>query len=231
MTLITSPIESRFVIAASESYQKVLDHGARSPQKTKVLHGWVQDELRLQLGDDYTYVGQTPTSSIEATVSGYYYDKKVNVLVSRDGQELGVISVKFVISNYGQNSVNYFEQQIGETANLRSKNIVYGNLFCVTDPIPYKMSGGGVSRLERLRDQDVQRYVKLRADREHAHAPDEMAIGIVDLDTDKDAITGMTDISGMDLSESSLTALQNNLSISNFFRQMARRIELQYESL
>ena len=226
----TTPIESRFVVAASESYQKVLDHGARSNQKTKVLHGWVQDELRLELGDAYTYVGQTPTSSREARVMGNYYDKRVNVLVSRNGQELGVISVKFVISNYGQNSVNYFEQQIGETANLRSKNIVYGNLFCVTDPIPYKMSGGGVSRLERLRDQDVQRYVKLRADHEHAHAPDEMAIGIVDLDMDKNAIIGMTDIDGMGLSKSSATALRNDLSVSTFFHRMARRIEVRYMS-
>ena len=228
--MLISPIEERFVIAASESYQKVLDHGTRSNQKTKVIHGWVQDELRRELGDAYTYVGQTPTSSSEARVVGNYYDKNVDVLVSRDGQELGVISIKFVISNYWQNSVNYFEQQVGETANLRRKNIVYGNLFCVTNPIPYNRRSGGVSRLERLRDHDVQRYAKLRADHEHAHAPDEMAIGIVDIDMDENAIIGMTDISAMQLSESSATALRNELSVSNFFPRMARRIELRHIS-
>ena len=228
--MLISPIEERFVIAASESYQKVLDHTTRSNQKTKVIRGWVQDELRRELGDAYTYVGLTPTSSREARVLGSYYDKRVNVLVSRDGQELGVVSVKFVISNYWQNSVNYFEQQVGETANLRRKNIVYGNLFCVTNPIPYRTRGGGVSQLERLRDQDVQRYVKLRADHEHAYAPDEMAIGIVDLDMDKNAIIGMTDISDMEFSESSATALRNELSVANFFPRMAKRIELRHIS-
>ena len=225
-----SPLESRFVTAMDQSYQKVLDHGPYSNEKTKVLHGWVQDELRRKLGDDYAYTGQTPTRSKEATVSGSYYDKKVDVLVSRDGQELGVVSVKFVISNYWQNSVNYFEQQIGETANLRRRNIVYGNLFCVTNPIPYKKRSGEISKLEKLRERDVQRYVKLRADHEHAHAPDEMAIGIVDIDTEEDEIIGMADIYGMGLSESSISALQNELSVANFFPRMARRIELRHIS-
>ena len=226
--MLISPIEERFVIAASESYQKVLEYGPRSNEKTKVFHGWVQDELRFHLGDDYTYVGQTPTNSSEATVVGNYYDKKVDILVSRDGQELGVISIKFVISNYWQNSVNYFEQQVGETANLRRKNIVYGNLFCVTNPIPYKRRSGYVSRLEKLRDHDIQRYVKLSADYGHAHAPDEMAIGIVDLDMYEDAIIGMTDVSDMGLSESSATALRNELSVSSFFPKMATRIHTRY---
>ncbi len=225
-----SPLESRFVTAMDLSYGKVLDYGPRSNEKTKVLHGWVQDELRRELGDAYAYTGQTPARSGEATVRGSYYDKKVDVLVSRNGQELGVVSVKFVISNYWQNSVNYFEQQIGETANLRRGNIVYGNLFCVTNPIPYKKRNGEISRLERLREHDVQRYVKLRADYEHAHAPDEMAIGIVDIDTEDDVITGMADIYDMDLSESSISALQNELSVANFFPRMARRIELRYLS-
>ena len=229
--MIISPIESRFVIAASESYQKMLEYGPRSNEKTKVFHGWVQDELRCQLGNDYTYVGQTPANSSEATVSGNYYDKKVDILVSKDGLDLGVISIKFVISNYWQNSVNYFEQQVGETANLRSKNIVYGNLFCVTNPIPYKRRSGGVSRLERLRDHDIQRYAKLIEDREYAHAPDEMAIGIVELDTEEDAIIGMADISDMDLSESSVTALRYDLSVSGFFPKMASRIRSRYIEL
>ena len=139
-----SALEQRFLKAMQESYQKVLDHGTRSNEKTKVLHGWVQDELKRELGDQYTFTGQTPESAREAKVGGMYYDKDVDVLVSRDEQELGVVSIKFVISNYWQNSINYFEQQIGETANLRRRNIVYGNLFCVTNPIPYNRRSGGV---------------------------------------------------------------------------------------
>lgn len=213
-----------------QSYQKVLDHGVRSKEKTKVLHGWVQDEMRRELGDEYAFTGQTPDTTREAKVSGMYYDKDVDVLIARDGQELGVISIKFVISNYWQNSVNYIEQQIGETANLRRRNIVYGNLFCVTNPIPYKNRRGEITRLERLRDHDVRRYAKLRSDYEHAHAPDEMAIGIVDIDVHRDEIIGVTDPATLDLSAVSLAALQDALSVSQFFTKMARRIQMRHIS-
>lgn len=225
-----SPLERRFLDAMRQSHQKVLDHGVRSKEKTKVLHGWVQDEMRRELGDEYGFTGQTPDSAREAKVSGMYYDKDVDVLIARDGQELGVISVKFVISNYWQNSVNYIEQQIGETANLRRRNIVYGNLFCVTNPIPYKNRRGEITRLERLRDHDVRRYANLRADYEHAHAPDEMAIGIVDIDVDADEIVGITDSSTLDFSAVSLAALRDVLSVSQFFNRMARRIEVRHIS-
>lgn len=50
-----------------------------------------------------------------------YYGKNVDILVSRDGKELSVISIKYVISNYWQNAVNYFEQQVGETANFKDE--------------------------------------------------------------------------------------------------------------
>ena len=226
----STAIEQRFLGAMQQSYQKVLDHGTRSNEKTKVLHGWVQEEMARELGNDYTFVGQTPMDSTEANVSGMYYDKDVDVLIIRNEHELGVISIKFVISNYWQNAINYFEQQIGETANLRRKNVVYGNLFCVTNPIPYKKRSGEISRLERIRERDIQRYGKLRADHEHAHAPDEMALGIVDLDIEQDVITRITDPSALDISKSSYAALANELSVVHFFTRMARRVELRYLS-
>ncbi len=225
-----SGLRQRFLTALQESYQKVLEHGPRSNEKTKVLHAWVQNELKRELGNEYTFTGQTPKSGSEARVGGMYYDKDVDVLISRGEQELGVISIKFVISNYWQNSINYFEQQIGETANLRRRNIVYGNLFCVTNPIPYNRRSGGVTRWERIREHDVQRYARLRADHEHAHAPDEMALGIVDLDTDENAIIGITDISTLDISDYGRASLNNELSVFHFFKRMALRIQLRYFS-
>ncbi len=220
----------RFLAAMQQSYAMVQEHGTRSNRKTRVLHGWVQHELGLELGDDHTFTGQSPTSTHEANVGGMYYGKDVDVLIARDGQELGVVSIKFVISNYWQNSINYFEQQIGETANLRRRNIVYGNLFCVTNPIPYKNRAGDITKRETIRDHDIQRYARLRADHEHIHAPDEMAIGVVTLDTDQDAITGITDPAALDISEDSRAALANELNVDLFFTRMARRIELRHLS-
>ena len=221
-------VSQRFLAAMRESYRKVLEHGVRSNEKTKTLNGWVQDELRRELGDAYSYTSQSPFSAQEASVAGMYYDKKVDVLVARDGQDLGVVDVRFVISNYWQNAINYIEQQIGETANLRRRNIVYGNLFCVTNPIPYKNRAGAITRRESIREQDIQRYARLRADHEHIHAPDEMAVGIVDLDTDRDAITGITDWANLDISDHSRAVLGDELAVASFFTRMARRIELRH---
>ncbi len=184
----------------------------------------------LELRDNYVFVGQSQENVQEASVSGMYYDKNVDILVSRDEQDLGIISVKFVISNYWQNSINYFEQQVGETANLRRRNIVYGSLFCVTNPIPYKRRSGEVVRLERIRDHDIQRYSRLRADYEHIHAPDEMAIGIVDINANADNVTGLTGPATLDISDDSRAALSNQLSVALFFRRMALRIQLRHLS-
>ena len=71
---------------------------------------------------------------------------------------------------------------------------------------------------------------RLRADHEHIHAPQEMAIGIVTLDTAANAITGIADPAGMGISESGCTALDNVLSVRRFFQRMALRIELRYLS-
>ena len=115
--------EERFLQAAQTSYEMFLEHGPRSNEKLKDFHGWVQDELKRELDDDYNFMGYMPDDGKEALDSGLYYDKRVDVLISLGGQELDVVSIKFIISNYWQNSVIYLEQQIGEIANLlRKKN-------------------------------------------------------------------------------------------------------------
>jgi hypothetical protein len=224
---------ARYALKSKNQSAARLGSGRNAPgtQRRRLhLHGPISDQYPRSQRWRYVFTGQSPTSTHEANVGGMYYGKDVDVLVARDKQELGVISIKFVISNYWQNSINYLEQQIGETANLRRRNIVYGNLFCVTNPIPYKNRSGEITRREAIRDHDIQRYARLRADHEHIHAPDEMAIGIVDLDTDADTIPRVADPSALDISEDSRAELRNALSLKLFFVRMARRIELRHLS-
>lgn len=140
----------------------------------------MQDELRRSLRDPgkYTITGQTAEARSEKRVEGRYYGKRVDVSVESGDRILAVVSVKFILSSYRKNAIHYLEQQIGETANLRRQNIVYGNLFFLTNPIP---SG---TKEERLTPKDIARYLKLRQDHEHLHSPinspDEMAIGLVE---------------------------------------------------
>lgn len=49
----------RFLAALRKAYSEANKYGGRSTQKIKVLHGWVQDELRLVLGTDYDLTGQS----------------------------------------------------------------------------------------------------------------------------------------------------------------------------
>lgn len=49
------------------------------------------------------------------------------------------IGVKFVMQNYFQNSNNYFENILGETAHIRSKRIPYFQIFIIPDILPHLM--------------------------------------------------------------------------------------------
>ena len=60
--MTASILEQRFLQAIQLSYQKVIEYGVRSSEKTKVLHGWFQDELKRELGDEFVFTGQTPDS-------------------------------------------------------------------------------------------------------------------------------------------------------------------------
>ncbi len=141
---------------------------------------------------------------------------------------MAVISVKFPISSYGKNAINYIEQQIGETSNLRRSNIVYGNLFFLTDPIPYTVKGKTL--YERFGESEILRYDRLRSDHEHAHSPDEMAIGIVALNAGRNRIIGIRNANQLDVSQECQNILNNQLNVELFFRKMALRIQLRHLS-
>ena len=243
-----SPLQSRFLKTIQEAYPLKRDN-PRSNAGLKLLHGWVQEELnsRLspnQLGPDLknklTISGLSEASSTEEQVKGAYYSKNVDIMISADDDDepLGIVSVKFVISNYRQNSNNYFEQGMGETANLRRRNIVYGHLFCLTNPIPYKDKSGKVKKLEKLNEDDIRKYYKLRNDHEHLHAPHELALGIVDIDaennTDADgnvdigntSVTSISSPTALTENPELQTALATTLSLDHFFGAFALRIIL-----
>ena len=188
--MFMSDTEDRFVKAAKEAYRRTIKDGARSTERIKALHGWVQKEITLRLGNEYEIRGLSDDpDSGEEKVSGYYYEKSVDVSVSRNDKVLGVVSCKFVNSNYKQNANNYFESQIGETANLRRNNIVFGNIFCVTEPIPYKKKSGRIGKLEHIREIDIEKYHKLENDHTHLYAPNVQAMVVVKTDMGENAIT------------------------------------------
>lgn len=74
-------------------------------------------------------------------VSGRYFDKKVDISVFKkeNGQEIAIggLAIKSIMTNYAQNSNNYFEDMLGETANLRSNGKLYFQLLVLPEQMPY----------------------------------------------------------------------------------------------
>lgn len=122
-----SDLEDRFVIAIREAYSRTRSHknANRSTKRIKALHGWIVKEIKGKLGEGYDVIGLSDGhDSSEEKVEGRYYPKKVDVCVKQKEEVKGIISVKFVNSNYKQNANNYFENLMGETANLYMKKMM-----------------------------------------------------------------------------------------------------------
>lgn len=223
----------RFLDTIRRSYQRFVNSHPRSNEKIKVLHGWVVEEMERYLGTEYEIRGMTDRKdriNREESVEGAYYNKKVDVAVSRNGETLGVISIKFVMNNYYQNKNNYFEQQLGETANLRSNNIAFGHIMVFTQPIPYLKKDKSIDRFDSINDEVINRYQQLAKEHQHPHVPDVQCIAVFLLDVEKKEIIrqclrgDLPEITG-----ESFEILDDQLSINRFFDIMTAQIESVYQ--
>jgi len=74
--------EKNFSKAISESFKKYIEFGARSTQKLKPIHDFVAQTLQNIWGREFEihYLGD---NSKEMKVKGKYYDKDVDVTVTK----------------------------------------------------------------------------------------------------------------------------------------------------
>lgn len=172
-----------------ESYEKYLECGPRSNEKLVGLHGFIAKCLEKELGADkicsrYSIKSLGYNDGKEGIIRGVYYDKKVDITIYKDSNPIAGIAVKFVTSNYSQNSNNYFENILGETANIRSNNISYFQIFLITDKIPYFNKYGKIKKYERLSVHNLEKYLELSEDKPtlYYHIPNKTFIGIFTID-------------------------------------------------
>ena len=172
-----------------ESYKKYLECGPQSNEKLKVLHGFIAKCLEKELDADnicsrYSIKSLGYNDGKEGIIRGVYYDKKVDITIYKDSIPIAGIAVKFVTSNYSQNSNNYFENMLGETANIRSNNISYFQIFLITDKIPYFDKYGKIKKYERLSVHNFEKYLELSEDKPtlYYHIPNKTFIGIFTID-------------------------------------------------
>ncbi|MDR0790615.1 MAG: hypothetical protein LBO06_07450 [Bacteroidales bacterium] len=129
--------EREFIRAVKQSFEMYKIHGARSTAKLKPIHKYFADVLYSIWGKgfDYHYIG---VDSKEMTVSGKYYPKDIDITVTHKGIAVFCLGIKFVTSNYKQNSNNYFENMMGETANIQATgNLPYAQLIILRHKTPY----------------------------------------------------------------------------------------------
>lgn len=165
------------------SFQKFLATHSRSNQKLVILHGEIAKDLSIKLGAKYVIKSLGFEKGKESKILGRYLEKNVDITILKDDKPIAGIAVKFVMQNYSQNSVNYFENMLGETANIRSNNIPYFQIFIIPEKLPYYASGGKFKHWETFSLHNAKKYLILSKDdiQHFFHAPTKTLLFVVNL--------------------------------------------------
>lgn len=150
-----------------ESFKSFIGIGtSRSTAKLKPLHGAIAKDIAERLGCDYDVKSQGYGDDKEAKIEGRYVDKRVDITIKEreTNKSVAGIAVKFVMQNYSQNSNNYFENMLGETANIRTNNCPYFQIFIILDKLPYYKNSGELTRWEEFTDHNIIKYCELSKD-------------------------------------------------------------------
>jgi len=170
-----------FLKVIGKSFLKFLETSARSNKKLEILHGAIAEDIKNRLGDEYTVSSLGLGEGKEAKMMGRYIDKVVDITISKNNQDLAGIAIKFVMNNYSQNSNNYFENMLGETANIRANNKKYFQIIILPEQMPYYNNEGSIKKWEKITDNNIDKYIKLSRDNEdvYFHTPVKTLIFIV----------------------------------------------------
>lgn len=159
----------------------------------------------------------------EYTLEGKYYPKNLDVTIFFEQRPIITISFKFVTSNYAQNSNNYFENLLGETANIRRSNVAFTHFLVLRASTPYydKNKGskrGKMQKIETLSEHHLLKYIKLFQDQDFPHKPD--VLGVAILDFDEIGKGTFADLKKSSLSKETQKILQNDFNIEKFINRI-----------
>lgn len=161
---------------------------SRSTAKLKPLHGAIAQDIAKRLGDEYKIWSQGYGEDKEIKINGRYIDKNVDITIVNKQTERPVagIAIKFVMQNYSQNSNNYFENMLGETANIRTANCPYFQIFIILDKLPYYQNNGTIKKWEKFTGRNIHKYSVLAKDNieQFMHTPNKTLIYVVHVSPD-----------------------------------------------
>jgi len=203
--------------------------GARSNKKLIPIHKFLSEIILGKLKKGYLIKSLGIGDGKEATVDGKYYPKDLDVAVFKDDKIIATVSFKFVTSNYQQNANNYFENLMGETANIRRQNIGFAHFLVLRGHTPYysKNKGnlrGKEKKIEIISDKHLQKYIKLFNDMDFPHKPD--LIGICLLDFNKNKKAEFVNLDNFDFSIKTKQLLKNEFSLNKFLDKFIHLVNL-----
>ncbi|MDO8610190.1 MAG: hypothetical protein Q7R95_06570 [bacterium] len=210
-------LQKNFLQALTETFKAYNEFGARSNKKLIPIHSWISKTINEHLNGEFV-VNSLGTGG-ERTLAGKYYPKNLDITVLKEEKILSTVSFKFVTSNYKQNGNNYFENLLGETANIRRVNVGFAHLLVLRARTPYydKNSGnlrGAQTKIEIINEHDISKYIKLFIDQDFPHKPDVLGIVIIDVDENENCL--FADLNKLGLSVETQKILLEELSLDKF---------------
>ena len=158
-----------------------------SVERICFLYNAITEDIGRRLGDEYSVVSCGEADGAEEEISGRYFNKKVDITIMKDDKAVAGIGVKFVMQNYSQNSNNYFENMLGETANIRANGHPYFQIFIIFDRLPYYDRNKNIKAWETITAHNIEKYRILSEDNIYAffHTPNKTLIYVVHISDNK----------------------------------------------
>lgn len=172
-----------FLEIIKKSFERCLETSPKSNKKLKILHGAIAKDIIEKLGEGYKIHSLGINDDKEASMQGRYMNKKVDIGIEKDKEIIAAVALKFIMSNYSQSSNNYFENMLGETANIRSNGKPYFQIIIIPSKVPYFTNEGEIGKYETLTEHNLSKYIKLSNDNteKYMHTPTKTLVYLVDI--------------------------------------------------
>ena len=223
-------LQDKFIKAINASFAAYNKKGGvRSNKKLIPIHRFLSEIILKKLKKGYSIKSLGIGDGKEATVDGKYYPKDLDVAIFKDDKIIATVSFKFVTSNYKQNANNYFENLMGETANIRRQNIGFAHFLVLRGHTPYYSKNKGNLRgkekgIEVISEKHLQKYIKLFNDMDFPHKPDLLGICLIDFDQNKKA--KFVNLDDFDFSVETKKLLKNDFSLNEFLDKFIHLVNL-----
>ena len=122
------------------------------------------------------------------------------------------------MNNYSQNSNNYFENMLGETANICCANIPYFQIFIIPEKLPYYNKQGLIQKWEEFTIHNATEYLTLSEDniQTSIHTPTKTLLFVIHLPEINQPIVDKTDYVHFYESKADFIVSESNTQYGDF---------------